>query len=150
MRVLLLQDVPGIGKRGSLVTVQNGHARNFLIPKKIALIATPGIIEKQRREETRLQSERAALESSLLALSEKLPRVSITIPAKANEAGHLFGSIHHKEILEVLAKQGVTLKPAHLTLETPIDHVGDYTIPVNLNSNLRTHFMLTVVRAYEK
>ena len=126
MKVILQQDVKGQGKKGQLVNVSDGYARNFLLPKKLAVIATAENVNTMKQQEA---AEKAEAE----ALSEKLKGLTVKVSAKAGEGGRLFGAVTAKEISECLAEQhGLTIAKTKLVLEEPIKACGGYQIRAKL------------------
>lgn len=133
MEVILLQDVDTLGGNGSLVNVARGYARNYLIPRKLAEVATPGkIIEFQRREE-----ERKARDSRLAAQAEEhtetLNKTVLTLSAKAGEGNRLFGSVTAADIADAIkAARGFTIDKRKVRLEEPIKEVGTFMVEVEV------------------
>ena len=103
MKVILQQDVRGQGKKGQMVEVSDGYARNFLLPKKLAVAATAENINTMKQQEKARKAQEAAEKAEAEALSKKLETLSVTVPAKAGEGGRLFGAVTAKEISECLA-----------------------------------------------
>ena len=134
MKVILLHDVKGTGKQGQLVEVNPGHARNFLLPRKLAAEATAANLaeleKKQKYEETkRIRELEKATE-----LAKNLEEQTIKIEAKVGENGRLFGSITNKEISDALeAQAGVLIDKRRIVLEEPIKTVGEKTVEVKLH-----------------
>lgn len=131
MRVLLLRDVPKVGKKGDVKEIADGYARNFLFPRKFAEPATEASVARVAQERSRAHAMEAMrvelLEKTLSELSEK----AIALSARANENGHLFASIGKDEIVTaVRAQAGTELSEKHLDLPQPIKTVGTFTIPV--------------------
>ena len=119
MKVILQQDVKGQGKKGQLVNVSDGYARNFLLPKK--------------QQEKARKAQEAAEKAEAEALSEKLKGLTVKVAAKAGEGGRLFGAVTAKEISECLAEQhGLTIAKTKLVLDEPIKACGGYQIRAKL------------------
>ena len=115
MKVILQQDVKGQGKKGQLVNVSDGYARNFLLPKKLAVIATAENVNTMKQQEKARKAQEAAEKAEAEALSEKLKGLTVKVSAKAGEGGRLFGAVTAKEISECLAEQhGLTLSLIHI------------------------------------
>lgn len=133
MKVVLLQDVKGLGKKDSIVEVNDGYARNYLIPRKLAAPLTEGL-EKHIREKK--EAEQKKKERELLVakdLANKLEKSQVIIKAKAGENGKLFGSITNKEIAEEIKKQlGIDIDKKKIELEDPIKQVGSYEVSIRL------------------
>ena len=133
MKVILQQDVRGQGKKGQLVDVSDGYARNFLLPKKLAVIATAENLNTMKQQEKARKAQEAAEKAEAEALSKKLEGLTVKVAAKAGEGGRLFGAVTAKEVSEALAAQhGVTIAKAKLVLEEPIKACGGYQIKAKL------------------
>ena len=133
MKVILQQDVKGQGKKGQLVEVSDGYARNFLLPKKAAVIATPENMNTMKMQEKAKKAQEAAEKAEAQAIAEKLKELTVKIVAKAGEGGRLFGAVTGKEIAEALSKQhGITINKAKLVLDEPIKAFGTYQVKAKL------------------
>ena len=137
MKVILLQDIKGSGKRDDIISVSDGYARNFLFPKKLAVEATPGAakeIERKRAAEAAREAERrAAAEEKAKALKGK----AVKIAAKASETGRLFGSITNADVAEQLkAQHGIEVDKKKIDLADPIRTVGDVNVTVWLYTGI--------------
>jgi large subunit ribosomal protein L9 len=149
MEVILREDVDKLGTRGQLVKVASGYARNFLLPKRLAVAATDSnkkIIEQERQGHLRREAK-VATEAGELA--KMLTSVSITISQKAGENDQLFGSVTSKDIAESLEKQGYTIERRKIVLEEPIKTLGEFKIPVRLHPEVSTEITLHVVKETE-
>ena len=133
MKVILQQDVRGQGKKGQLVEVSDGYARNFLLPKKLAVLATAENVNTMKQQEKARKAQEAAEKAEAEALSGKLEGLMVKIPAKAGEGGRLFGAVTAKEISEALAAQySLNIPKARLVLDEPIKACGGYQIKAKL------------------
>jgi len=133
MKVILTQDVKGQGKKGQLVEVSDGYGRNFLLAKKLAVLATPENLNTMKQQEKAKKAQEAAEKAEAQAISKKLEEITVKIVAKAGEGGRLFGAVTGKEIAEALAKQhGVTINKAKLVLDEPIKACGGYKVRAKL------------------
>ncbi len=133
MKVILLQDVKAQGKKGEMITVSDGYARNFLLPRKLAMEATTDAINAKKNADAaalrRVEEERKAA----LALKERLAETPVKIYAKAGSGGRLFGSVTTKEISEALMKQyGIDLPKTRLELAEPIKTFGTFQAKAKL------------------
>ena len=133
MKVILLQDVKGKGKKGQMLEISDGYARNFLLPKKLAMEATPDAINTMRMND-KAAAERAAKErAEALEISRKLREMTVVVTAKGGGAGKLFGSITSQEIADALkAKSGIVIDKRKIVLADPIKNVGTYTVQCKL------------------
>ena len=132
MKVILLQDVKGKGKKGQMLEVSDGYARNFMLPKKIAIEATPDAINTMRMNDKATQERIAREKAEAMATSKKLREMTVVVKAKGGGAGRLFGSVTNAEIAEALAKQGVKLDKRKIVLNETIKNVGTYTATCKL------------------
>ena len=133
MKVILLQDVKGKGKKGQMLEVSDGYARNFMLPKKLAIEATPDAINTMRMNDKATQERIAREKAEALAVSKQLRELTVTVTAKGGGSGRLFGSITNAEIAEALEKQaGIKLDKRKLVLNETIKNVGTYTVNCKL------------------
>ena len=133
MKVILQQDVRGQGKKGQLVEVSDGYARNFLLPRKLAVTATAENLNTMKQQEKARKAQEAAEKAQAEAIAKKLEGLMVKIPAKAGEGGRLFGAVTAKEVSEALAAQhGVNIPKARLVLDEPIKACGGYQIKAKL------------------
>ena len=133
MKVILLQDVKGKGKKGQMLEVSDGYARNFMLPKKLAIEATPDAINTMRMNDKATQERIAREKAVALELSKKLRAMTLTVTAKGGGAGRLFGSVTNQEIADALAKtSGIKLDKRKIVISDPIKAVGTYTVQCKL------------------
>ncbi|ABP67065.1 ribosomal protein L9 [Caldicellulosiruptor saccharolyticus DSM 8903] len=133
MKVVLLQDVKGLGKKDSIVEVNDGYARNYLIPRKLAAPLTEGL-EKHIKEKKEAEQKKKEKELMLAKdLADKLEKSQVIIKAKAGENGKLFGSITNKEIADEIKRQlGIDMDKKKIELEDPIKQIGSYEVSIRL------------------
>jgi large subunit ribosomal protein L9 len=133
MKVILQQDVRGQGKKGQLVDVSDGYARNFLLPRKLAVIATTENLNTMKQQEKARKAQEAAEKAEAQATAKKLEGLMVKISAKAGDGGRLFGAVTAKEVSEALAAQhGVNVAKTKLVLDEPIKSCGSYQIKAKL------------------
>ena len=132
MKVILLQDVKGKGKKGQMLEVSDGYARNFMLPKKLAIEATPDAINTMRMNDKATQERIAREKAEALAVSKKLREMTVVVKAKGGGAGRLFGSVTNAEIADALSKMGVKLDKRKIVLNETIKNVGTYTATCKL------------------
>jgi len=146
MEVILREDIASLGNRGSVVKVAAGYARNFLLPKKMAVAATESnkkIVEQERQSHLK----REAKESSDAAeLAKLMAAVEVTIAHKAGENDQLFGSVTATDIATALEKQGYTIDRRKVHLEEPIKKLGDYKAQVKLHKEVSVEIPVHVVK----
>lgn len=147
MQVILTQDIKKLGQKDEIKKVASGYARNFLIPQKLAVLATPQAIkELERRQKVLIQKDK---EKRLKAqeLAQKLKELQILIKAKASPAGGLFGSISAQEIVDkVKEKTGINLQTSQIELLEPIKKVGEYPIKIKILKDLEITIKMIVER----
>ncbi len=133
MKVILQQDVKGQGKKGQMVEVSEGYARNYLLPRKLAIAATADAINTMNLKEKARKAEEARLKAEAEATAEKLKECQVKLTAKAGNGGRLFGAVTTKEISEGLKAQfGLDIPKQKLVLEEPIKAFGTYQIKAKL------------------
>ena len=133
MKVILQQDVKGQGKKGQMVEVSEGYARNFLLPRKLAIVATTDAINTMNLKEKARRAEEARQKAEAEATAEKLKECQVKLTAKAGNGGRLFGAVTTKEISEGLkAQYGIDIPKQKLVLEDPIKAFGSYQIKAKL------------------
>ena len=132
MKVILTQDVKGKGKKGQMIEVSDGHARNFMLPKKLAIEATPDAINTMKMNDKATQERIAREKAEALEISKKLRAMTLVVKAKGGGAGRLFGAVTNAEIAAALEKQGVKLDKRKIVLNETIKNVGTYTATCKL------------------
>ena len=133
MKVILTQDVKSQGKKGQLVDVSDGYARNFLLPKKLAVIATAENLNTMKQQEKARKAQEAAEKAEAEATAKKLKDMTVKIATKAGEGGRLLGAVTAKEVSEALSAQyGVNIAKTKLVLDEPIKACGGYQIKAKL------------------
>lgn len=132
MKVVLLKDVPGVGRKNEVKAVADGYALNLLIPKNLAVAGTPGTIAHAERLQSEAAAERKIQEDLLFKNLSSTEGVVIGLSGRANERGHLFASIHPEAIVAALKSQkGIDLSPELLQLDSPIKEVGEHSVTAN-------------------
>jgi large subunit ribosomal protein L9 len=144
MQIILQEDVEKLGNRGELVEVAAGYARNFLLPRKLALEATPGNMKRLEKMRVAFAKKEATEKGAAETLAGALSGVSLTLSRKAGENDQLFGSVTTADISEALAAQGYTIDKRKITLADPIKLVGEYEIPVKLHREVTANVKLAV------
>ena len=146
MDVILREDIDKLGARGQVVNVASGYARNFLLPKRLAVVATESnkkIVEQERqahlRKETKLKGEADDL-------GKMMAGVSITIAQKAGENDQLFGSVTAKDVAEALERKNFTIDRRKIQLEEPIKQLGEHKVNVRLHRDVTAEITVNVVK----
>ena len=133
MKVILLQDVKGKGKKGQLLEVSDGYARNFMLPRKLAIEATPDAINTMKMNDKATAERIAREKAEALEISKKLRAMTLVVKAKGGGAGRLFGSVTNQEIADALEKNGgIKLDKRKIVIADPIKSVGTYTVTCKL------------------
>jgi large subunit ribosomal protein L9 len=145
MQVLLRKDVERLGGIGDVVNVKSGYARNYLLPQGFAVPLTPINIRRVEVEKQRADEEKKQYLQELESLAEHLKEVSITIPAKANEEGHLFGSVNATQIAAMLLNEGYKVEEKMIQLTEPIKELGVVEVPIQLKADLISSCKVWVV-----
>ncbi|WP_448574690.1 50S ribosomal protein L9 [Thermomicrobium sp.] len=146
MKVILLRDVPNVGKAGTIQSVSDGFARNYLIPQRLAEPATPDrvAVAQARLAAQRRRIERA--EQALRDLAQRLEGLRVVIPARVGESGRLYGSITGREIAERLSQLvGLEIDRRAVELEQPIRSLGEHRVPIHLVGSLRPTVIVEVI-----
>lgn len=146
MKVILLKDVPRLGRKYDIKEVPNGYGRNHLIPRGLAEVATEKAMQNIATIKTRQDEERKLQKDLLLKNLKNLNDISIVMQENANEQGHLFAGIHKNEIVPVLKGQAhLDISPEHIVLEHPIKELGEHKINVKIGDQ-KAAFTLVVER----
>ena len=133
MKVILQQDVKGQGKKGQMVEVSEGYARNFLLPRKLAIAATADAINTMNLKEKARKAEEARQKAEAEATAEKLKECMVKLTAKAGNGGRLFGAVTSKEIADALqAQHGIAIPKTKIVQDEPIKAFGGYELKVKL------------------
>src|SRR6201999_3746087 len=136
MEVILREHVDNLGRRGDLVKVADGYARNYLLPRKMALLATEGNKKVIEREKVKFDAKEAEEQKVAQAVADRLGSVEIEIARKVGETDALFGSVTNADIAEALAAKGFDIDRRKIQLHEPIKKLGDYTVPVKLHRDV--------------
>ena len=148
MKVILLQDVKGKGKKGQMIEVSDGYARNFMLPKKMAIEATTDAINTMRMNDKATQERIAREKAAALDISKKLRDMTLTVTAKGGGNGRLFGSVTNQEIADALEKQsGIKLDTRKIVISDSIKNVGTYTVTCKLGYEISAPLSVKIVEA---
>jgi len=148
MKVILLQDVKGKGKKGQMLEVSDGYARNFMLPKKLAIEATPDAINTMRMNDKATQERIAREKAVALEISKKLREMTLTVTAKGGGNGRLFGAVTNQEIATALkAKSGIELDKRKIVISDPIKNVGTYTVTCKLGYEISAPLTVKIEEA---
>ena len=147
MKVILTQDVKGKGKKGQMIEVSDGYARNFMLPKKLAIEATPDAINTMKMNDKATQERIAREKAEALEVSKKLRAMTLIVKAKGGGAGRLFGAVTNAEIAAALEKQGVKLDKRKIVLNETIKNVGTYTATCKLGYEITAPLTVKIEEA---
>ena len=148
MKVILLQDVKGKGKKGQMLEVSDGYARNFMLPRKMAIEATPDAINTMRMNDKATQERIAREKAEALAVSKQLREMTVVVTAKGGGNGRLFGSITNAEIAEALEKKtGIKLDKRKIVISDAIKNVGTSTVTCKLGYEITAPLTVKIEEA---
>ena len=147
MQVILREDVDNLGKIGDLVKVKDGYARNFLVPSKKAIEATPKNMKAMEHAKKMVSDRVRTLKKSAAADADRIKSLAITIKAKVGEEGKLFGSVTSMDIASAMQAQGVAIDRRKILLEEPIKRLGEFTVPVKLHTDVVADLKVSVIAA---
>ncbi len=146
MEVILREDVDKLGNRGQIVKVADGYARNFLLPKRLAVAATESnknIVEQERKAALRREAKEAA---DAAELGKMVETVTVIIAQKAGDNDQLFGSVTSKDIAEALEKQNYQIDRRKIQLPEPIKTLGEFKVPIRLHRDVTVEVTVNVVK----
>ena len=146
MKVVLLEDVKGVGQKGEIKEVKDGYGMNFLIPQKKAVPATAEAVRNAEAEAKKRQEEKESQLQKNKELAQKLKGTTLTIEAKANKE-KLFGALTEKEIKEALKNEGISIDSGKIVMEKPLKTLGDFNLRVQWPSGVEADFEIKVVEA---
>ncbi|HUQ46251.1 MAG TPA: 50S ribosomal protein L9 [Gemmatimonadaceae bacterium] len=146
MEIILRQAIENLGHPGDVVTVKNGYARNFLLPRGFAYEATPGNLKRIGAERGRLEAAENDRRETASELAKRLEEVQLTFSARVGEEGKLFGSVTSGDIAEQLAAQGFTIERRLIDLHEPIKALGVYRVPIRLHADVKPEIRVWVIK----
>jgi large subunit ribosomal protein L9 len=146
MKIILLDDVTKVGRRGDVKDVSDGFARNFLIPKKLALSATAGNLKNLDHIKRQQDAKAGRIKADAEALRARIEGLAYEERRQASEEGKLFGSVTAQDIAEFLGRQGVTVERRRIQLDDPIKSLGATAVPIRLHPEVVAQLTVQVVR----
>ncbi len=146
MEIILRQAVEKLGHPGDVVTVKNGYARNYLLPRGFAYEATPGNLKRIGAERARLEAAESERRGSAQDLAKRLEEVQLTFSARVGEEGKLFGSVTSADIAEQLTAQGFQIERRLIDLHEPIKALGVYRVPIRLHADVKPEIRVWVIK----
>lgn len=147
VKVILTDEVRGLGNRGEVVSVAAGYARNFLLPKELAYLATPGNVKRLEQEKKRYDVSQAKEKDQASTVAKAFEGLTITVRKKAGEHDALYGSVTASELAEALAAKGITVDRRRIELEEPIKRLGKHSVHVRLHREVTATLSVEVVAA---
>ncbi len=147
MKVILLQDVKGQGKKGQLIEVSDGYARNFMLPRKLAVEATADALNTKKMNDKATAERIAKEKAEALATANKLREMTLTVTAKGGGQGRLFGAVTNAEIAAALEKAGIKLDKRKIVIADAIKNVGTYTVTCKLGYEINAPLTVKIVEA---
>ena len=146
MQVILKKDVQNLGEAGDIISVKDGYARNFLLPQNAAEIATKGALENREKNIARIKAKQEKLNAEALEKAQTLEKFGkLELSAKAGESGKLFGTITTKKLAEeIAAKTGVEVDRKSISLNAPVNKIGDYKMLIKLTSKVKCELAVSV------
>ena len=148
MKVILMQDVKGKGKKGQMIEVSDGYARNYMLPRKIAVEATTDAVNTMKMNDKAAAEKAAKERAAALETSKKLRELTLVVKAKGGGAGKLFGSVTNEAIADALkANAGITLDKRKIVISDPIKNVGTYTVTCKLGYEITANLTVKIEEA---
>lgn len=145
MKLILKEDVKNLGKMGDIITVAEGHARNFLLPKKLAVEALTENIKALEHQKKTIQEKAKKVKNASQDLASKISSLTISIKAKAGEEEKLFGSITSMDIAAALKNEGIDIDKKKISLEEPIKRLGSYAVSIKIHPEITAQLNISVV-----
>lgn len=149
MKIILKEDVEKLGERGDVVEVADGYARNFLLPKQMAVQAQPGKIEEIKKIEKRKRKKEEEKKEQAREQAAKMEEEKLVFPVKAGEKGRLFGSVTSQDIAEELEQKGFEIDRRNIDLEENIKELGEHQVAIKIYSDISAEVTVEVVEAEE-
>jgi large subunit ribosomal protein L9 len=146
MKIILMTDVPKLGHRGELKEVATGYARNFLLPKKLAVPATSANLQNLEHLKRQRVREEAKARQQADALAARVAGLDFRVTARASEDGRLYGSVTAQDVADYLERNGVTVEKRRVRLDDPIKALGQYRVAVRLHAEVTAELPVTVAR----
>ena len=149
MEVILREEVPNLGSIGDVVRVKPGYARNYLLPRGLAMEASTRNLAELEHQKRVVADRRLRLQKTAAAIAERLGAVTLTFPMRAGEDGRLFGSVTNQDVQRALGEQGFTLERRRILLEEPIKTLGDHVVTVHVGPDTRASVPVKVTALEE-
>jgi large subunit ribosomal protein L9 len=144
VQIILNEEVANLGRPGDVVKVRAGYARNYLLPRKLAVEANPKNLRAFEHQKNVAMLKREALQTKAVGLKARLEALAITVGARAGEEGKLFGSVTNIDIERALREKGIEVERRRIMLAEPIKQLGEFTVPVRLSAEVDAQLKVTV------
>ncbi len=144
-KVLLMEDITGLGSAGEVVEVAPGHARNFLIPLHKAAVPSDENLRILHARRQRLEADVVARQEALVALADRIPDTNVTIEMKVSADGKLYGSVTNQLVAEAMVEAGLPITAQNVRLETPIKEIGQFDVPIHVYGEVEVNARIWVV-----
>lgn len=146
MKIILLDDVATLGRRGEVRDVSDGYARNYLLPHKLALHATPANLKNLEQIKARQESQAAKLKADALAQAQAIEALHFSQSRQASDEGRLFGSVGRADVAAFLSQHGIEVERRRVGLDEPIKSVGEFSVPIRLHADVTAQLKVSVDR----
>lgn len=147
MKIILMEDVPKLGSRGAVCDVARGYARNFLLPKKLALPATAANLQNLDHLQRQREREETKARGHAEVAADRIAGLTMTVTTRASDDGRLYGSVGVQDIVDFLERHGVPVEKRRVLLEEPIKVVGEYRIVIRLHAGVTAELPVVVMGA---
>ena len=145
MKVVIKEDIKNVGKMGQIVDVADGFARNYLVPRGLAVEANTKNLKAIEHEKKLIQEKAKKIKNSAETLSDKISTMTLMIKAKAGDEGKLFGAVTSMDIAELLKNEGIEMDKKKISLDEPIKRLGSYSVNIKIHAEISTHLNIQVV-----
>jgi len=145
MKVVMKEDIKNVGKMGQIVDVADGFARNYLVPRGLAVEANTKNLKALEHEKKLIQEKAKKIKNSAETLSDKISTMTLMIKAKAGDEGKLFGAVTSMDIAELLKNEGIEMDKKKISLDEPIKRLGSYSVNIKIHAEISTHLNIQVV-----
>jgi len=146
MQIILREDVPSLGRAGDVVKVAEGYGRNFLLPRKKAVVATPGSLKKLEQEKQVIEAKRDKAKKEAEDQAQKIAALTVTLEKQAGEEDKIFGSVSTRDIAAALEAQGFKLDRRLIRIKEPLRNVGEHTVEIHLQHEVVASLKIKVVK----
>lgn len=146
MKIILMEDVQPLGRRGDVREVANGYARNFLLPRKLALPATAANLQNLDHLKRQREREEARARAEAQGAADRIAGLALSVAMRASEDGRLYGSVSAQDVVDFLERHGLPVEKRRVLLEEAIKELGDYRVPIRLHADVTAELAVQVVR----